>query len=102
MNAFMQSVTSILVGVITGLLVGCGTVGSPIPPENVGVNPTIERQKKLEALEEKQREAATATESTEPHRTQRYRGRMSIFPRYDRWEPDSVETAIVLELCSRE
>jgi hypothetical protein len=64
-NASMQSVTSVLVGVITGVLVGCGVVGPPVPPENVGVNPTIERQKKLEALEEKQREAAAAAESAE-------------------------------------
>jgi hypothetical protein len=56
----------IVVGVTMGMLVACGTVGSPIPPENVGVNPTIERQKKLEALEGKQREAAAADESTEP------------------------------------
>jgi hypothetical protein len=62
----MQSVTTVLVGVITGVLVGCGVVGPPVPPENVGVNPTIERQKKLEALEEKQREAAAAAESVEP------------------------------------
>lgn len=62
----MQNVTSVLVGVITGVLVGCGVVGAPVPPENVGVNPTIERQKKLEALEEKQREAAAAVESAEP------------------------------------
>jgi hypothetical protein len=64
MNAFMKSVMSILIGVITGILVGCGTVGSPVPPELVGVNPTIERQKKLEALEGKQHEATTANEST--------------------------------------
>ena len=64
----MQRVTFVLVGVIAGLLVGCGTVGPPVPPEYVGVNPTIERQKKLEALEEKQREAAAAAaaESAEP------------------------------------
>ena len=49
-----------------GMLVACGAVGSPVPPESVGVNPTIERQKKLEALEEKQREAEAAAESTEP------------------------------------
>ena len=49
-----------------GMLVACGAVGSPVPPENVGVNPTIERQKKLEAIEEKQREAEAAAESTEP------------------------------------
>jgi hypothetical protein len=27
----------------------CGTVGSPIAPEEVGVTPTIERQKKFDA-----------------------------------------------------
>ncbi len=66
MNACVQTVTSGLVGVILGLLVGCGVVGPPVPPESVGVNPTIERQKKLEALEEKQRENAAAAESVEP------------------------------------
>jgi hypothetical protein len=49
-----------------GTMVACGTVGAPVPPESVGVTPTIERQKKLEALDEKQREAAAAAESTEP------------------------------------
>ena len=49
-----------------GMLVACGVVGPPVPPESVGVNPTIERQKTLEALDEKQREAAEAAESVEP------------------------------------
>ena len=40
-----------------GFLVACGVVGSPIPPENVGVTPTIERQKKRDASEKQQREA---------------------------------------------
>jgi hypothetical protein len=62
----MPSATSIVAGVTMGMLVACGAVGPPIPPENVGVSPTIERQKKLEALEEKQREAAAAAESAEP------------------------------------
>jgi hypothetical protein len=66
MNACGQTVTSFLVGGIIGLFVGCGVVGPPVPPESVGVNPTIERQKKLEALEEKQREAAATAESVEP------------------------------------
>jgi predicted small lipoprotein YifL len=30
-------------------LAACGTVGSPIPPEDVGVGPTIEQQKRLDA-----------------------------------------------------
>lgn len=45
-------------------------VGSPIAPEYVGVTPTIERQKKQHALEDRKREAAAAEEanqqSTEP------------------------------------
>jgi hypothetical protein len=57
--------TSIVAGVMMGMLVACGAVGPPVPPESVGVNRTIELQKKLEALEEKQREAAAAAESVE-------------------------------------
>ena len=60
------NVASILVGATIGMLVGCGAVGAPIAPENVGVTPTIERQKKLEALQMKQREAAMAAEGVEP------------------------------------
>ena len=66
MKVQTPSATSIVAGVTMGMLVACGVVGSPVPPENVGVNPTIERQKKLEALEEKQRETAAEAESTEP------------------------------------
>jgi hypothetical protein len=57
---------SVVAGVIMGAMVACGTVGAPVPPETVGVTPTIERQKKLEALDEKQREAAAAAELTQP------------------------------------
>jgi hypothetical protein len=60
------SATSIVAGATMSMLVACGVVGAPVPPESVGVNPTIERQKKLEALEEKQRGAAAADESAEP------------------------------------
>jgi len=66
MNMRMLSVASIVAGMTMGVLMGCGSVGAPIPPENVGVNLTIERQKKLELLEEKQREAAAEVEPTEP------------------------------------
>ncbi|MBC7839148.1 MAG: hypothetical protein H7Y39_10975 [Nitrospiraceae bacterium] len=55
-----------MVGVMIGTLAACGAVGAPIPPENVGVTPTIERQKRLEALQEKQRDAAVAAEGVEP------------------------------------
>jgi len=65
MKVRTSEVTSILVGVTTGMLVACGVVGAPVPPESIGVTPTIERQKKLEALDEKQREAAAAAESSE-------------------------------------
>jgi len=58
--------TPIMAGMMMVLLVGCGAVGSPIPPENVGVNATIQRQKTLESLEEKRRKDAAVVESTEP------------------------------------
>ncbi len=35
----------------TGLLVACGVVGSPVPPEYVGVAPIVEKQKKQHALQ---------------------------------------------------
>ena len=60
------NMTSLMVGMMIGTLAACGAVGAPIPPESVGVTPTIERQKKLEALQEKQREAAVAAEGVEP------------------------------------
>ena len=66
MKVRTPSAMFIVAGMTMGMLVACGSVGSPIPPESVGVNATIERQKKLELLEEKQREAAAAAESTEP------------------------------------
>lgn len=33
--------------------VACGTIGSPIPPEDVGLAPLIERQKRQDALDKK-------------------------------------------------
>lgn len=35
------------------VLMGCGTIGSPIPPEDVGLAPLIERQKRQDALDKK-------------------------------------------------
>jgi hypothetical protein len=66
MKVQMPNATTIVVGVTMGAMVACGAVGAPISPESVGVTPTIEQQKKLEMLEEKQREAAAAAKSTEP------------------------------------
>jgi hypothetical protein len=66
MNVRMPNAMSVLAGMLLGTLVACGSVGAPIPPENVGVTPTIERQKQLDALDEKQREAAAAAELTQP------------------------------------
>ena len=44
----------------------CGTMGSPIPPEDVGVAPTIERQKRLDDLDAAKREAAEPQTVVEP------------------------------------
>jgi hypothetical protein len=62
----VTSALSIAAGVMMVMLMGCGAVGAPIPPESVGVNATIERQKTLESLEEKRRKDAAVIETTEP------------------------------------
>ncbi|HKY72386.1 MAG TPA: hypothetical protein VJL88_10750 [Nitrospira sp.] len=46
--------------------VACGTIGSPIPPEDVGITPTIERQKRIDAMEAEKREAAESEIVVEP------------------------------------
>jgi len=40
-DVFLAGVSLAVLTVVTG----CGVVGAPIAPENVGVNPTITRQK---------------------------------------------------------
>jgi hypothetical protein len=45
----------------------CGVIGAPIPPEDVGVAPVIERQKRLDALDAaKKQEAEDAPVVLEP------------------------------------
>ena len=62
----MKSLVFLLVA---GLLTSCGAVGAPVAPESVGVAVTIEQQKKRDALEAKQREAAAAEEAEESDQT---------------------------------
>ena len=54
-----------LVLIVAGSLISCGMVGSPVPPEYVGVAPTIEKQKRQHALEAERQ----AGEPTEPDST---------------------------------
>lgn len=44
----------------------CGVIGSPIPPEDVGVAPVIERQQRLDALEAAKKEAVESQPVVEP------------------------------------
>ena len=44
----------------------CGVIGSPIPPEDVGVAPVIERQRRLDALEGAKQGAAESQPAVEP------------------------------------
>lgn len=48
-----------------GLLISCGVAGAPVPPELVGVAPTIEKQKRQHALDAERE----STESAEPDPT---------------------------------
>lgn len=54
-----------MVAMAAWALASCGVVGAPVPPENVGVAVTIEQQKKRDALDAQQREAAAAAEAGE-------------------------------------
>lgn len=59
----MPGATSIAVGMTMGLVVACGVVGPPVPPEGVGVSGIIQQQKKQEKLELlKQRRAAAGAD----------------------------------------
>lgn len=51
-----------------GLLISCGVAGAPVPPELVGVAPTIEKQKRQHALDA-ERQSTESTESAEPDPT---------------------------------
>ena len=46
--------------------VACGTIGSPIPPEDVGLAPLIERQRRQDALDAKKLEAEESQTLMEP------------------------------------
>jgi hypothetical protein len=57
-DMFLAGVSLTVLTVVTG----CGVVGAPIAPENVGVNPTIARQKmELKKLGETQEAVNPAT-----------------------------------------
>lgn len=47
-------------------LAACGTIGSPIPPEDVGLAPLIERQKRQDALDAKKLDAEESQTLMEP------------------------------------
>lgn len=57
-----------LVPIIVACAVGgCGTVGPPIPPENVGIAPLMEQQDKQRAQQAgKQAPALDSTETDQP------------------------------------
>jgi hypothetical protein len=46
-----------MVGVMLGVLTGCGIQGPPVPPEDVGIAGVIQRQKEVQAKEEAKRRA---------------------------------------------
>lgn len=52
--------------VLTVWVAACGNVGSPVPPETIGVAKTIEEQKRREADEAKRQEASESLTEVEP------------------------------------
>ncbi len=56
---------SLAVVLVLGLVAACGVVGPPMAPEDVGVSRTVEFQKRRDALEAQQREAAESQAASE-------------------------------------
>lgn len=48
-----RAAVALVMCAVCGINGGCGVVGPPIPPENVGVAPIIEKQKKLQEQKER-------------------------------------------------
>jgi len=61
----MTRLTVVLLFGMAGFLAACGNVGAPIPPEDVGVTPTITRQKQQHAREEQKQKAVPTQEATQ-------------------------------------
>jgi len=59
----LQSRAGLSLSVLVGFLTACGVVGSPIPPEDVAVTPTISRQKQQHAVQEQKKEAVETEEA---------------------------------------
>lgn len=59
----MKKLTVLL---LAASIAACGIVGSPVPPETVGVAKTIEEQKRRETDEARRREASESVTELEP------------------------------------
>jgi hypothetical protein len=55
-----------MVALAVWFVAACGVMGSPIPPEDVGVAPTIERQKRADGERSKRDAAESAPVVVEP------------------------------------
>ena len=53
---------SLAILLATGFLVGCGVVGPPIPPEDVGVARTVAEQKRRDAQQQSASEVPVQVE----------------------------------------
>lgn len=56
---------AVVLSAIIGSLTACGVVGSPIPPEDAGVTPTIAQQKLQQEREEQKKEVAPTEEESQ-------------------------------------
>jgi hypothetical protein len=65
----MTSAAMLLIGLWAGSIVlGCGTVGPPVPPQDIGVGAKISREEMQTRRLEKERRAVDVVPSTDPAR----------------------------------
>ena len=60
--------TRLLVILMAGLLISCGVAGAPVPPETIGVEPTVKRQQELhKAMNSQQQDGADSDDVEYPY-----------------------------------
>jgi len=62
-GSLAPAMVAVLALLFVGVAGGCGTIGPPVPPEEIGIAARLEQEKQKEAEREKARKAAEEPEA---------------------------------------
>lgn len=69
-----------MLALLSSVISGCGTVGPPMAPEDVGIGPLIERQKKMQAQTPGQEQPALDSTKSEAPELSEPPGQDEVLP----------------------